>query len=81
MADKKDKLNISSASARLKSRVAVHATSPRDVETCGIILTKDQAIQLATYILAVAQATNAEGLIYLTGRSSENTVTVIRRIK
>jgi hypothetical protein len=75
------KYNISSASAKLRSVVHVHAVSPKDVTTCGIILTKDQAIELATYILAVAGANNAEGLIYVTGRPNDGTVTVIRGIK
>jgi hypothetical protein len=44
-------------------------------------MTKDQAIELASYILAVAGASNAKGLIYVTGRPKENTVTVIRGIK
>jgi len=44
-------------------------------------MTKDQAIKLASYILAVAEADNAKGLIYVTGRPKENTVTVIRGIK
>lgn len=59
----------------------MHAVSPKDVKTCGIILTKDQAVELATYILAVAEAANANGYIYVTGRASENTVTVIRAKK
>jgi hypothetical protein len=42
---------------------------------------KDQAIELATCILAVAGANNAEGLIYITGRPKKNMVTVIRGIK
>jgi hypothetical protein len=75
------KHNISSASAKLPSLVRVHAVSPKDVTTCGIIMTRDQAIELATYLLAVAQAKNADGLIYITGRPEENTVTVIRGIK
>jgi hypothetical protein len=75
------KYNISSASAKLSSLVHVHGVSPKDVPTCGIIMTRDQAIQLATYILAVAGANNAEGLIYITGRPSEDTVTIIRGIK
>jgi len=73
--------NISSASAKLRSLVYVRSISPRDVKTCGIIMTKDQAIKLASYILAVAEADNAKGLIYVTGRPKENTVTVIRGIK
>jgi hypothetical protein len=44
-------------------------------------MTKDQAIELASYILAVAGASNAEGLIYVTGRPNDNSVTVIRGIK
>jgi hypothetical protein len=44
-------------------------------------MTRDQAIELASYILAVAQASNANGLIYVTGRPQENTVTIIRGIK
>lgn len=75
------KYNISSASAKLRSSVHVHAVSPKDVTTCGIIMTKDQAIELASYILAVAGASNAEGLIYVTGRPNDNSVTVIRGIK
>ena len=75
------KYNISSASARLYSSVHVHAVSPKDVPTCGIILTQEQATELATYILALAGASNAKGLIYVTGRPSEDTVTVIRGIK
>ena len=81
MAAKKGKYNISSASAKLSSLVHVHAISPKDVKTCGIIMKKNQAIELATYILAVAQATNAEGKIYITGRPADDTVTVIRGIK
>ena len=74
--------NISSASAELRSLVHVTAVSPKDesVQTCGFTLTDDQAIELATYLLAVAHAKNASGLIRVTGRSSSNTVTVIRRI-
>ena len=75
------KYNISSASARLRSSVHVKAVSPKDRPTCGIIMTKDQAIELASYILAVAGASNAKGLIYVTGRPKENSVTVIRGIK
>jgi hypothetical protein len=75
------KYNISSASARLRSSVHVKAVSPKDRPTCGIIMTKDQAIELASYILAVAGASHAKGLIYVTGRPKENTVTLIRGIK
>jgi len=75
------KYNISPASAKLGSYVHVKAVSPKDKPTCGLILTKDQAIELASYILAVAGASNAKGLIYVTGRPRENTVTVIRGIK
>jgi hypothetical protein len=80
VAKNKPKQAISSASARLKSRVYVHALSPQDVKTCGIGLTKEQAIELATCILAVAQASNAEGLIYATGHSSQKAVTVLRKL-
>jgi hypothetical protein len=75
------KYNISSASARLRSSVHVKAVSPKDVKTCGIIMTKDQAIELASYVLAVAGASNAKGLVYITGRPKANSVTVIRGIK
>jgi hypothetical protein len=44
-------------------------------------MTRSQAIELASYILAVAGASNAKGLIYITGRTKENSVTVIRGIK
>jgi hypothetical protein len=81
MVKNKPKEAISSASAKLKSRVNVHAVSPQDVKTCGIVMAKNQAIELATCILAVAQAANADGLIYVTGRPSEKTVTVIRKFK
>lgn len=40
-----------------------------------------QAIELAGYILAVAGAINAKGLIDVTRRPRENTVTMIWRIK
>jgi hypothetical protein len=43
-------------------------------------MTKEQAVELASYILVVAQAGNAKGLIYVTGRPKDNTVTVIRAI-
>ena len=75
------KYNISSASAKLRSSVHVHAVSPKDAPTCGIIMTRDQAIELASYILAVAGASNAQGLIYVTGRPKEGRVTVIRGIR
>jgi hypothetical protein len=75
------KYNISSASAKLASSVRVQAVSPKDVPTCGIIMTKEQAIELATCILAVAGAGNARGKIYVTGRPEENRVTVIRGLK
>jgi hypothetical protein len=75
------KKNISSASAKLSSLVRVHSISPRDVTTCGIEMTSEQAIELATYLLAVAGARNAQGIVYVTGRPEDNTVTVIRRIK
>jgi hypothetical protein len=75
------KYNISSASAKLRSSVHVKAVSPIDRPTCGVIMTEDQAIELASYILAVAGPSNAKGLIYVTGRPEENTVTVIRGMK
>jgi hypothetical protein len=75
------KYNISSASAKLRSSVDVHAVSPKNATTCGIIMTREQAVELASYILAVAGASNAKGLIYITGRPKDNTVTVIRGIK
>jgi len=75
------KYNISSASAKLRSMVNVHAVSPKDVKTCGLVMTSEQAVELATYILAVARASNAKGYIYVTGRAKDNTVTVIRHIK
>ena len=75
------KYNISSASAKLRSVVPVRAVSPEDVMTCGISMTAKQAVELATYILAVAGASNANGSIYITGRPKDNTVTVIRRLK
>ena len=75
------KYNISSASAKLRSSVHVHAVSPKSAPTCGIVMTRSQAIELASYILAVAGASNAKGLIYITGRTKENSVTVIRGIK
>jgi hypothetical protein len=75
------KYNFSSASAKLPSMVRVDAISPQHVETCGITMTAEQAIKLATYLLAVAGAKNAEGKIYITGRPKDNTVTVIRRFK
>ena len=62
---------ISSASAKLRSSVHVKAVYPKDVQTCAVVMTKDQAIELASYILAVAETTNAKGLIRVTGRPSE----------
>jgi hypothetical protein len=44
-------------------------------------MTTDQAVELASYILAVAGASNAKGLIYVTGRPKDKSVTVIRVIK
>ena len=59
----------------------VKAVSPKDRPTCGIIMTKDQAVELASYILVVRGASNAKGLSYVTKRPKECTVTVIRGIK
>ena len=75
------KYNISSASAKLRSSVHVRAVSPKNAETCGFVMTREQAIDLASYILAVAGASNAKGLIYVTGRPKDDSVTVIRGIK
>lgn len=75
------KYNFLSASARLRSSVHLKAVSSKDWPTCGIIMTKGQVIELASYILAVAGASNAKGLIYVTDRPQENTVTGIRGIK
>jgi hypothetical protein len=75
------KVCISSASAKLRSSVRVHGVSPKTAPTCGIIMTTDQAVELASYILAVARASNAKGLIYVTGRPKDKSVTVIRVIK
>ena len=75
------KYNISSASAKLSSAVEVAAVSPKEVRSAGIIMTKPQAIELATYILAVAGASNASGKIYITGYPKDNRVTVIRGLK
>jgi hypothetical protein len=44
-------------------------------------MTKEQAIVLATNILAVAGASNAEGLILVTGYQKSKQVTIIRQIK
>lgn len=75
------KYNISSASAKLSSAVKGATISPKDVPTVGIIMSKQQAIELATYILAVAGAANANGKIYVTGYPKDNRVTVIRGLK
>lgn len=72
-----EKKNISSASAELRSDVYVTDTSPHGVPSCGIIMTEEQAIELATCILAVARAKNAKGLITITGYPSKR-VTIIR---
>lgn len=75
------KHNISSASAKLASSVRVKAISPMEAKSCGFIMTKDQAVELATFILAVAGASNAKGKIYVTGYPEESRVTVIRGLE
>jgi hypothetical protein len=44
-------------------------------------MTEDQAIELASYMLAVAGASNGKGLIYVTVRPEENTGSVNRGIE
>jgi hypothetical protein len=75
------KYNISSASAKLLSAVKGVVVSPKGVPSCGLVLTKQQAVELATYILAVAGATNATGKIIVTGYPNDDRVTVIRGLK
>jgi len=76
-----EKQCISSKSAKLRSDVYIEKVSPRTVSNCGFRMTKEQAIVLATNILAVAGASNAEGLILVTGYQKSKQVTIIRQIK
>lgn len=78
MGEAKDKKSITAKTAKLKSHVYVHDTGPHDRPTSGIIMTKDQAIELAAKLLAVAQAENANGLIYVTGHHKDKRVTILR---
>lgn len=56
------KYNISSASARLRSSVHVNAFSPKDRPTCGMIMRKDQAIELVECAIRWARPVFASSL-------------------
>ncbi len=79
MEKSKVKKAISSASAKLRSMLSVKGVSPKTAVTIGLILTPDQAKELAAYLLACAYAKNAKGDIYVTGKPDKN-VTIIRTI-
>lgn len=73
------KKNISPASVTLPSQVNVKAISPKKgCATVGLVMQPDEAVKLATLILAVAADRTVAGDVYVTGRSGENRVTVIR---
>ena len=75
------KTAISSASAKLHAHVYAHGIN-KGQKTFGLVLTKEQAVVLATNILAVAGATNAEGKILVTGHPDrKNLVTILRRYR
>lgn len=69
---------ISSASAELRSFVRVRSVS-KGVESCALVMTQEQAIDLATKILAVAGAINADGDILVTGYPEKKMATILRR--
>ena len=74
------KFNISAASVKLRSLTYVKAVSPMEgVPTCGFACTPEQAISIATQMLAVASDSRDLRDIYVTARSFNKSVTVIRR--
>ncbi len=76
-----EKTEISSASAKLNSHIYADKLN-MGPKSFTITMTAAQAIELATNILAVAGAKNADGRIMVTGHpEKKNLVTVLRRGK
>ena len=77
MAEKK---TISAASAKLGAGVyRILGIYPTDRKCCGFRMTREQAIELATKILAVAVSNEADGEIEVTGYPPRrNLVSIIR---
>ena len=78
----KEKTAISPSSAKLWSTIYVKALFPKKKqrsETVGLALTPAQAAELAAMLLSVAYARNGSGDIYVTGKKSDLSVSVIRK--
>lgn len=75
------KFATSSGDVQLPSRVHVAAVNPTKIASWGLKMTAQQAVELATCVLAVAGTNNADGLIELTGHTNENAVTILRHYK
>lgn len=74
---------ISPASSKLWSMIYAKGISPKGTEdnssTIGVILTPQQAAELAAMLLAVAYDRTAQGDIFITGHKHDSSVTVIRK--
>jgi len=78
--------NISPASVRLKSICRAKVVYPRMAKTTGLVLDRENAIQLATGLLALAHDTKGEGEFVITamnvrGGPGRRQVNVVKRIK
>jgi hypothetical protein len=70
-------MTMSAATARVKSNVMVQKISPADARSVGILLAREEAIELARNLLVLATSEDTLGDIVITGHPLQGRVTVL----
>lgn len=78
--------NISAASVRMKSNCRAKVVYPRMAKTTALVLDRENAVRLASNLLALAHDTKGEGDYVITamnvrGGPGRKQVSIVKRIK